>query len=83
MEAACVRAVELGLPALAFTEHLDLTPWFVPPESLDMFPREGADYLDETSTFHAPTIDVTAYFEAIEHCRAGIRHRPASSSTEQ
>ena len=50
MEAACARAVELGLPSVAFTEHLDLTPWFVPPETLHMFPREGARYLDETST---------------------------------
>jgi len=25
MTAACTRAVELGLPAVAFTEHLDFT----------------------------------------------------------
>ena len=70
MDAACARAVELGLPSVAFTEHLDLTPWFVPPESLRMFPREGADYIDETSTFHAPAIDLAAYFDSIERCRA-------------
>ena len=69
MEAACARAVELGLPSVAFTEHLDLTPWYVPPESIHTFPREGADYIDETSTFHAPPIDFTAYFESIERCR--------------
>lgn len=27
MEAACARAVELGLPGVAFTEHLDFTQW--------------------------------------------------------
>jgi histidinol-phosphatase (PHP family) len=27
MTAACARAVELGLPAVAFTEHLDFTEW--------------------------------------------------------
>ena len=70
MDAACAMAVELGLPSVAFTEHLDLTPWFVPPDSLHMFPREGADFVDETSTFHAPPIDFTAYFESIERCRA-------------
>lgn len=69
MEATCARAVELGLPSVAFTEHLDLTPWYAPPDALDMFPREGADYLDETSTFHAPAIDFSAYFESVEHCR--------------
>ena len=70
MDAACARAVELGLPSVAFTEHVDLTPWYVPPESLHMFPREGADYIDESSTFHVPAIDFEAYFESIERCRA-------------
>jgi histidinol-phosphatase (PHP family) len=70
MDAACAKAVELGLPSVAFTEHLDLTPWYVPPGSLHMFPREGADFVDETSTFHAPNIDFTAYFASIERCRA-------------
>ena len=27
MAAACARAVRLGLPAVAFTEHLDFTEW--------------------------------------------------------
>ena len=27
MRAACARAVALGLPAIAFTEHLDFTVW--------------------------------------------------------
>jgi histidinol-phosphatase (PHP family) len=73
MEAACARAVALGLPSVAFTEHLDLTPWFVPPDALHMFPREGADYIDETSTFHAPAIDYEAYFESIDRCRSAYR----------
>jgi histidinol-phosphatase (PHP family) len=72
MEAACARAVDLGLPSVAFTEHLDLTPWYVPPEALHMFPREGARYLDETSTFHAPAIDFAAYFESIDRCRVAF-----------
>ena len=29
MEATCARAVELGLPAVAFTEHVDHTRWLV------------------------------------------------------
>ena len=31
MERTCARAVELGLPSVAFTEHADFTPWAVPP----------------------------------------------------
>ena len=27
---ACARAVAMGLPAVAFTEHADYTPWTVP-----------------------------------------------------
>ena len=72
MQAHCARAVELGLPSVAFTEHLDLTPWYVPPEALHMFPREGARYLDETSTFHAPAVDFTAYFESVDRCRTAL-----------
>ena len=27
MQLACARAVDLGLPGLAFTEHVDFTDW--------------------------------------------------------
>jgi len=27
MEASCARALAVGLPAIAFTEHLDFTVW--------------------------------------------------------
>ena len=29
MEKTCERAVEVGLPAVAFTEHVDFTAWGV------------------------------------------------------
>ncbi len=32
MERTCARAQTVGLPALAFTEHLDFTPWIVDPD---------------------------------------------------
>jgi histidinol-phosphatase (PHP family) len=31
MEAMCRRALKIGLPALAFTEHLDFTGWVIRP----------------------------------------------------
>jgi len=34
MLAMCRRALKIGLPALAFTEHLDLTGWVIDPEDL-------------------------------------------------
>ncbi|MGD8486055.1 MAG: PHP domain-containing protein [Chloroflexota bacterium] len=70
MEAACRRALELGLPSVAFTEHLDLVPWYVPPVALDMFPRVGARYVGEDSTFRAPAVDLDGYFASIERCRS-------------
>jgi histidinol-phosphatase (PHP family) len=70
MEDACRRAEALGLPSIAFTEHLDLTPWYVPAESLAMFPRVGAHYIGEDSTFRAPTLDLDGYFDSVERCRA-------------
>lgn len=70
MEGACRQALELGLPSVAFTEHLDLARWFVPPDALEMFPREGADYTDADSTFRAPLVNFEGYFESVERCRS-------------
>jgi hypothetical protein len=39
MEASCERAIELGLPSIAFTEHADFVPWVVEPESLPQLPN--------------------------------------------
>ena len=69
MVASCRRAVELGLPSIAFTEHFDLTPWFVPRDALHMFPREGVRYVEADSHFEAPPVDVDGYFESVERCR--------------
>ncbi len=69
MVGSCRRAVEMGLPSIAFTEHLDLTPWFVPRDAVHMFPRAGARYIDTDSCFEAPPLDVDGYFESVERCR--------------
>jgi len=34
MERTCARAVELGLPSVAFTEHADFEPLVVPTEAV-------------------------------------------------
>lgn len=68
MEASCARAVELGLPSIAFTEHVDLTPWAVPGDPVESFGRFAVHVHD--GVVHAPEVDVEAYFEEIERCRA-------------
>lgn len=69
MERSCARAVELGVPAIAFTEHLDHTVWPVA--------RDGP-YADDHLTAVAapdglltpPEFDAPGYLEAIERCRS-------------
>jgi histidinol-phosphatase (PHP family) len=40
MKRCCALALELGLPAIAFTEHIDYTVWTVALDALD-----GNDHL--------------------------------------
>ena len=61
MEQACRRAVEVGLPAVAFTEHVDFTEWGeadVPPGGAQIGARRRV----------AP-VDVDGYLASIERCR--------------
>ena len=39
MQKSCARAVELGVPSIAFTEHGDLTPWVIAPEFVPRLPE--------------------------------------------
>jgi histidinol-phosphatase (PHP family) len=72
MERSCARAVELGLPAIAFTEHVDHTVWRVPLDTVD-----AADsFVSADGVVTPPEFDVSGYLEAIETCRErfpGIR----------
>ena len=65
MEATCARAVELGLPALAFTEHVDHTRWLVGEGDLD--PRVRGERTP--GTFVAAPFDVDGYLASVERCR--------------
>ena len=68
MVASCQRAIELGLPSIAFTEHIDMTPWYVPGPTRPAFLEMGVS-LDEAGCVHAPEFDLDGYFESIERCR--------------
>ncbi|GAA1840666.1 PHP domain-containing protein [Microlunatus capsulatus] len=63
MEGTCRRAVALGLPAVVFTEHVDLTPF-----------RAGALVeryapLVQDGLLVAPRLDVPGYLASVERCR--------------
>jgi histidinol-phosphatase (PHP family) len=68
MERSCMQAIELGLPAIAFTEHVDHTTWPVPV---------NGPYVDDHLTRMAgpaglltpPTFDAAGYLAAVDRCR--------------
>ena len=62
MARACERAVARGVPAIAFTEHLDFTVWLEED-------RATADGLIDRHPAQQTPIDVVAYFADLEECR--------------
>ena len=68
MEGSCERAVELGLPAIAFTEHLDHTAWTVELEGAHRSEHLAA-LASPAGLLTPPPFDAVSYLEAIERCR--------------
>lgn len=68
MEQTCARAIEIGLPAIAFTEHLDHTVW-----RIDLEGAYAMDHLtaiaDPDGMLTPPAFDAAGYLEAIARCR--------------
>ena len=68
MEATCRRAVRIGLPAVVFTEHLDLdTAWRAAPGDLMAHQRP---LIDASGHVAVPPLDVGGYLAEVERCRA-------------
>ena len=65
---SCQRAIDIGLPSIAFTEHVDLAAWYLADERTRRDPLIAAR-LDESHHFHPPTFDADGYAEAIDKCR--------------
>jgi histidinol-phosphatase (PHP family) len=68
MEETCRRAVEIGLPSVAFTEHVDFTEW----GDHDHPPAAGAAVdapaeIVERQRVHA--VDIDGYLASVERCR--------------
>lgn len=69
MDGTCVRAIELGVGVVAFTEHVDHTEWLIPAEAL-----AESTYLRKFATASGasiapPGFDVEGYMEAVQECR--------------
>lgn len=67
MERTCLRAVELGLPSVAFTERADLTPWALPPGA--QVPEDW-QHLLSGDALTPPPLDLDGYRQCLEDCRA-------------
>lgn len=66
MEAMCRRAVHIGLPALVFSEHLDLSCWVIEPGDLPEQLRPLVDH----GVLDPPPLDADGYLASVERCRS-------------
>ncbi|GHH74901.1 PHP domain-containing protein [Promicromonospora soli] len=67
MRATCAHAVKIGLPALFFTEHLDIPDtWRAEPE--DLMPHQQ-DFINGAGRVDFPPFDAEGYFDAIDRMR--------------
>jgi histidinol-phosphatase (PHP family) len=68
MERSCARAVELGLPAIAFTEHVDHSSWQLARSGPYFNARHDA-LAGPDGVLTPPVFDVAGYLESVERCR--------------
>lgn len=67
MRATCAQAVRIGLPAIIFTEHLDIPrTWRAEPG--DLMPNQRR-FIDPDGYVDPPRFDASGYFESIDRCR--------------
>ena len=66
MERTCARALRIGLPAVVFTEHLEVTAWRAAPED---FLEHLRGLIDANGVMQPPTLDAEGYLESIDRCR--------------
>lgn len=69
MERSCARAVELGLPSIAFTEHADFTRWVVTPEIATRMRPVRAARVASDGRFSPAPLDAAAYLTCVQRCR--------------
>lgn len=77
LEGTCRRAVALGLPAVSFTEHVDLEAWSAPPGGW-AWPEGVRGTVDDHGRFLAAPLEVEAYVAEVARCRdlfGGLRIR--------
>ena len=69
MEQSCARAVDLGLPSIAFTEHADFTRWVIEPEREALMRPVNAGRVGPDGRWDPPPLDTVAYLDCVARCR--------------
>jgi histidinol-phosphatase (PHP family) len=73
MRAACLRAIELGLPAITFTDHADLTTLLV-SDAAAAYIRSVGGQVDD-GRYRPPPLDADGYLSCVEQCRSEFAGR--------
>jgi histidinol-phosphatase (PHP family) len=73
MEGACRRAVDLGLPAIAFTDHADFTTWVSDPGKPVRDAMLQQSPIGTDGRFETPPLNVTGYLKCLQGCREQFR----------
>jgi len=68
MERTCARAIAIGLPAVAFTEHADYTTWKVADDGPDA-DEDLTALMTPEGTVTPPELDAVGYLECLQRCR--------------
>lgn len=68
MRRTCERAVRIGLPALVFTEHLDLEDAWRVSGPDDLLPQQR-HLVDAGGYVRVPPLRLDGYLEAVDRCR--------------
>jgi histidinol-phosphatase (PHP family) len=69
MEQSCARAVALGLPSIAFTEHADFTRWVIDPEVKERMRPVNAKRAGADGRFSPGPLDTAGYLASVQRCR--------------
>ena len=80
MQRSCARAVELGLPSVAFTEHVDHTVWTVDREALGRLPADHPVAVLSDTAGRVHLVGDSDAFSVLAHIDYPVRSWPAERS---
>lgn len=75
MAGSCARAAELGLPSIAFTEHVDFTAWLIAPEVTTEEASFDPAFVGRDGRFRPPPLDSASSPEPSWGSRTGTSRR--------